>query len=253
MSVVARYYTIQISGDVAGVITLPRQMKFSSGRAINDTLPIAQDNAIGDLDEEYVLRGTWYKPRTKYGINTRNASFRSDQPEGYVFTRADWLLEHEGANRGVKTPESGEHLADPEDPVTRGNIRRKFPIAQKAGRLLLNAQGPGSLLGGKRRRFGRNAGHFKIKSKKTGNELIFQRVRKGSDGEIRRNKRGIPIRGRVTGSGGTTLVLKHVLKKSVKVERKLVFQRSVENTVRVHYAVRYNSALRGALRGAKIR
>lgn len=242
-------FEITVTGDVKGLSRLDDNLKFAAAKAINDTGKFAQEEVIRELDDEFILRGNWTRPKTRYGINFQNATFKDERPVGTLFTRADWLLEQEGFNRGVKEPEDGEHLADPEDPVTRGAITKKFPRTQKASYLLLNAQGPFSNLASGRRG-GRAAGHFKVKSK-YGGQLIYQRVRLNKAGEVRYNKQGRPIRGRVTGKGNTGLVLKHVLKKSVKVEKHFILFRTTRSTYRTWYGEYLGRNLRLALRTAK--
>jgi hypothetical protein len=240
-------FEITVTGDVKGVSKLDSRLLLASARAIDDTGKFAQTEVIRELDEEFVLRGNWYRPKTRYGINF--IPTQKGNLTGLLYTRADWLLEQEGYNRGVKEPEDGEHLADPEDPVTRGAITKKFPRTQKASYLLLNAQGPfTNLASGKRG--GRAAGHFKVKSK-YGGELIYQRVRLNKAGEVRYNKQGRPIRGRVTGKGNTGLVLKHVLKKSVKVEKHFILFRTTRSTYRTWYGEFLGRNLLLALRTAK--
>lgn len=244
-------FEITVTGDLKGVASMDRQIKFASAKAINDTGKFAQEETVRELDDEFILRGNWYKPKTRFGINFSNAKFTANVPEGVLFTRADWLLESEGYNSGVKTPDDGgQHLADPEDPVTRGPITRKFPRSQKAGNLLLNAQAAFSSIQS-RKRGSRAAGNFKIKSAKTGNELIYQRVRLNKQGQVRFNRQGRPIRGKVTGRGGTSLVLKHVLKKQVKVDRPMIIQKTGVNVFRVWYPEYFNRNLLLAFRTAK--
>lgn len=263
---VARLYEIEVSGDLAGVYGLPRHIKFASAKALNDTGAFAQEEIIRELDVEFEIRGNWPRPKTRFGINKINATFSDVQPEVTLFTRADWLLESEGYNAGVKVAENNkgrnEHLADPYDPNTRGAIKNKFPASQKAFTLL--AQGQGNFIGtnadGTRKRgrgFRPPKGIVHIKPKGLpGVEYIFQRVGVRSQVGIgpgafsRLSKKGVPVRG--SRKGGSILVLKHVLKKSVKVEQPKVFQRTAINTYRVWYPTYLGRNLTLALRTAKL-
>lgn len=242
-------FQIEVSGDVIGVETLPKQLNFAAGKSLNDTGKFGQDEIIRELDDELILRGTWFKPGTRFGINLKRARFASPTPEAELFTRADWLLEEEGFNRGVKEPEGHEHIADPEDANTRGDIRRKFPVPQKAGRLLANAGGRVSLKTGKL--IGKT-GAFIVRPKdKPGLEYIFQRVGTfGKEKSVRKNKFGVILRGRVKG-GNSKLVLKHILKKRVKVDRHFIFQKTAVNTYNVWYGTYFGRNLALALRTAK--
>ena len=244
---VARLFDIEVTGDVKGVSKMDSRLLLASARAIDDTGKFAQSEVIRELDDEFVLRGNWYRPKTRYGINF--IPTQSGNLTGLLYTRADWLLEEEGYNRGVKTPTAGrEHLADPEDPVTRGPITRKFPVAQKAGRLLANAGGrispkTGKLIG--------KTGAFIIRPKgKPGIEYVFQRVGLTKAGDVRRNKQGVPLRGRVA-RGNSRLILKHILKKSVKVDRPMIIQKTTRNVYRVWYGEYFNRNIRLALATAK--
>jgi hypothetical protein len=243
-------WRIEVSGDVKGVVRMPGHIKFAAAKALNDTGKFATDEVRRELDDELIIRGNWTKAKTRFGINIANATFSDPIPEAVVFTRADWLLEEEGYKGGVKVPESGTHLADPEDENTRGNIRRKFPVPQKA--FVLLAQGPGNFLRADRRpgRGFRGAkGAFKIRSKKSGLELILQRVGT-KDGEAKLSKKGIPLRGRISG-GNSKLILKHVLKKRVKVPRTMILQKTTENTYRVWYGTYFGRNILLAFNTAK--
>lgn len=242
----ASQFEVTVTGDVIGVVTLPKQITFAATKANNDTGQFARNEIERELDDELIIRGNWTKKNTRFGINVQNAKFASQFPETVIFTRADWLLEEEGFHGGVKVPETGEHLADPDDANTRGDIRRKFPVPQKARRLLANSQGrispkTGKLIG--------STGAFKIRSRKSGLEIVLQRV--GTrDGQIKLSKKGIPLRGRVS-KGNSRLILKHVLKKRVKVPRTMIIQKTAANTYRVWYGAYFGRNISLAIRTAK--
>lgn len=244
----AKLFDISVTGDVAGVVTMPKQIKFAAAKANNDTGKQSQEDSIVEFERELHIRRNWIKPKTRFGINITNAKFSADVPETTIFTRADWLLEEEGFNRGVKTPDKGgEHLTVPDDQNIRGSIQNVVPSARKARKLLANADGrvspkTGRLIG--------KTGAFKLKAK-DGREFIFQRVGTRA-GEIQRNKKGTPIRGRVR-RGESKLVLLYVMEKSVKVDRLMILQKTVINTYKVHYGTYFGFNIAGALRGAKIK
>lgn len=248
---VAGLYDVKVEGDVAGVVTLPRQIKFAAASANNKTGKFAQSEIIRELDAELILRGNWYKPKTKFGINIVNATFSDAQPEVTLYTRADWLLEEEGFHGGVKVPKPNhEHLADPEDPVTRGSIRNKFPRSQKAGVLLRNTVGRYSNL--KTRQAVGATGAFIVRPKNNPNiELVFQRIStKGN--VVKLSKKGVPLRGRVKGNP-SQLVLKHVLVERVKVPTPRIFQTTALSTYRVWYGEYFGRDLLLAIRTAKLK
>ena len=245
----ARLFEISVTGDLAGVITMPRQIKFAAAKSNNDTGKQSQSDTIAELERELHVRRPWDKPKTRYGINIIQAKFAADVPETTIYTRADWLLEEEGYNHGIKTPDKANHtnLTVPDDPNVRGSIENVVPAAKKARRLLANSLGKvspktGKLIG--------KTGAFIINAK-DGRSFIFQRVGTKA-GEIQRSKKGVPLRGRV-GKGNTRLVLLYTLRKSVRVPRTLIMQKTVTNTYKVHYGDYFSFNLRGALRGARIK
>jgi hypothetical protein len=245
---VAQMFEISVTGDVAGVITLPKQIKFAGAKSLNDTGRQSTTDAGEEFKRELHIRRDWIRPKTRFGINIVQAKFAAPIPEAVIFTRADWLLEEEGFNRGVKEPDKGgEHLAIPEDENIRGSITNVVPAARKARRLLAGSQGRVSLKTGKL--IGKT-GAF-ILNAKDGRTFIFQRIGTDAQGEIKKNKKGVPLRGRVR-RGASQLILLYTFKKHVTVPRLYILQKSVENTYKVHYADYFSINLSGALRGAKI-
>lgn len=245
----ARLFEISVTGDLAAVITMPKQIVFAAAKSNNDTGKQAEMDSIVEFDRQLHIRRSWINPRTRYGINIINATFSAPVPETVVYTRADWLLEEEGFNRGLKIPDKGNHenLTVPDDPNVRGSIENVVPAARKARRLLANAGGKVSLKTGKL--IGKT-GAFLLKAK-DGREFIFQRVGT-TEGNIKRNKRGVPLRGRVKG-GNSRLVLLYTLKHSVRVPQERILQKTVINTYKVHYGDYFGFNLRGALLGARIK
>lgn len=241
----AQSFEIEVSGDIAGVTTLPRQISFAASRTINDLVDRGQKNAIKQLEEKLYIRGGWLTPGTRYGINATFA--KVNKLEGSVHTAADWLLEEEGFNSGVKRPESGSNLTEPDVENTRFGIRKKVRADQKAFRLL--AGGDFSNVGNRRlqKKAPSARGAFKVRGK-YGGELIYQRV-SGS----RSVRTGRPLRSRVD-SRNTRLVLKYVFHKSVKVPTTRIFTKTVVNVMNIrHFGDRYNVNLLNALKTAKYR
>lgn len=245
---VAGLFDIKVTGDVVGVVTLPKQIKFAAAKANNDTGKQAQGDTIEELDRKLVIRRNWIKPRTRYGINITNAKFSAEIPETVVFTRADWLLEEEGYNSGIKRPDAAGHrnLTIPDDHNVRGSIRNVVPAARKARRILENAGGrvspkTGKLIG--------KTGAFLIKAR-DGRQFIFQRIGVDEAGNIKRSKKGTPLRGRVK-RGQSKLELLYTLRPSVTVPETMIMQKTVINTYKVHYGDYFGIDLKGALRGAR--
>ncbi len=245
----ASAFEISVTGDLAGVATLAKQIKFAGAKSLNDTGRQSQDDSIHEFERELHIRRNWIKPKTRFGINIIQAKFAADIPETTIYTRADWLLEEEGANRGLKTPDKGgANLTVPDDPNVRGDIQNVIPAARKVRRLLANSGGrisakTGKLIGA--------TGAFKLTAR-DGRTFIFQRVGTNPQGQVKLGKKGTPLRGRVKG-GQSKLILLFTFKKSVRVPRTMILQKTVENTFKVHYGDYFGFNLKGALRGAKFR
>lgn len=239
-------FSIDTTGDIAGVVTLPKQMLFAATKAVNDTADDSRDNVVILLKRALHVRGNWIKPKTRYGINVTYA--KKGTYESAVHTAADWLLEEEGFHGGVKTAELGHtNLANPSVENTRHGIENKVKASEKARRLLQFSQGKYSNL--KTKNVIGRTGAFKIKNKQ-GVELILQRVGATASGEVKRGKKGQPLRTR--GNNGK-VVLKYVLKKSVKVPQLEVFQHGVIFTTREVFGKNYGKNLVIALKAARIR
>lgn len=233
-----------VSGDIAGVTTLPQQIEFAALRTTNDLLTQAQTEIVRGLKRGLHIRGNWTDPRTKFGVNVVFA--KKGTLEGSVGTAADWLLEEEGYHDGVKTAsgqpnKSGytpKGLAIPDIGNARPSLLAKMPAGQKAGKLLANAQ---------------RTKAFKITSAKTGKELILQRVGLDASGTALRGSRGQLRIGRKSERvGGTDVVLKAVIEASVRVPQKKIFVKEGTQAMNViNYAAKLGINLLNALRTAK--
>lgn len=239
-------FSIDTSGDIAGVVTLPKQLLFAVTQTLNSTAEDSQANVILLLKHGLHVRGNWIQPKTRFGINVTYA--KKGGLESEVYTRADWLLEEEGYNDGIKHAESGTNLADPDVENTRFGIDNKVRADQKARRLLDNAAGSG--FSGKTGKAIGVTGAFKVKGK-YGSQLIYQRVAGDSSGGIKRSsKTGRPLRSRIA-SKNTKLVLKYVLKGSVRVPQLEIFQHAVIFTTRERFGVNLAENLSKAIKSAK--
>lgn len=233
---------IELGGNVAGVLTLPKQLKFAGYRTTNELLERAQMKIVRALHSKLHIRGNWLTPGTKYGVNVRFAK-RTGVTEGSVGTNADWLLEEEGYNHGVKKVDHGNrgkgiHLAQPDVGNARPTLMSVMPRSQKAGKLLANPQ---------------RTKAFKVRTQ-SGKLIVLQRVGKDASGNILRDSRGHMRIGRKSErKGGTSLVLKAVLRRSVRVPQTQVFIKSGTDALNVRrYGVRYRVNLLEALRTAKM-
>jgi hypothetical protein len=240
---VSQIASVTISGDLAAVITLPKQIQYAALRTTNDLLDRAQTNIVGALKKGLHIRGNWTNPRTKYGINVRFA--KKDNLEGAVGTQADWLLEEEGFHGGVKTATGQSNkagyipkgLSIPDIGNARPSLLAKMPAGQKAGKLLANAK---------------RSKAFIVRSK-NGKRLVLQRVGQTSTGTLLRDSRGnLRIGRKSERTGGTKVVVKAVLQKAVKVPTPHIFVNTGVKTMNVnHYADRLQKNLVNALNTAR--
>jgi hypothetical protein len=240
---VANTVTIEVSGAVAGVVTLPKQIQFAAFRTTNDLLERAQTNIDRGLRKGLHIRNNWINPGTRFGINVKFA--KKATLEGSVGTAADWLLEEEGYNEGVKTADhysknagrTPQNLAIPEVPHARPSITSVMPRGQKAGKLLQNTK---------------RTKAFKVRSK-SGKWLVLQRVGQTESGALLRDSRGnLRIGRKSERTGGTKVVLKAVLQPSVRVPQKHIFVDTAVKTLNVnHYGDRFGKNLIFALKSAK--
>lgn len=119
---------------------LPKQVRFASSRAINDTAKEVQAFTVGELlPEKFTLRskGTpWQKPGNKLGFNIKFAN--KNNLEGRVGSQANWLrLQEDGGEKVV----AGHRVAIPTSYWKKKAeimARKKKPKALLAGRVRIN-------------------------------------------------------------------------------------------------------------------
>lgn len=239
------FISATVTGDIAGIVTLPKQIVYAAFKTCNETAEESQTNVILLLNRGLHIRGNWIKPKTRFGINVTYA--KKDKLVSEVYTRADWLLEEEGFHGGIKHGEQGHRLSDPDVENTRHGIQNVVRKAEKARVLLANSAGKGISL--KTGKIIGATGAFKIRGK-SGKELILQRVGATKTGEIRRGKRGQPLRSR--GKNGK-VVLKYVLRQSVKVPTPEIFQHAVIFTTRERFSPILGKNLVKAIKSARIK
>lgn len=160
---------VTVSGPGVTLLkTLPKQLAFVASQTINSCAYEGQKEVTrsgGGLDSNLIVRGPWWKPGTRYGINVRRSN--KTNLESSIWTNADFLLETEGHAQGIRTPERGRrHLTVPvTQPGGRiearqgGSVRGKMRRSEKAKALLAN---PVSRA-------------FKVTTK-SGHTLVLQRV-----------------------------------------------------------------------------
>lgn len=223
-------------------------MHFAAYRTTNDLLERSESNVVRALKGRLHIRTSWLTPGRRFGINARYAKRgQVGKPiEGQVGTAADWLLEEEGYNAGVKKPDTYSrnpgrtptNLAIPNVGNARPSLLSVMPRGQKAGVLLKNTK---------------RTKAFKVRSKKTGKWIVLQRVGQTSSGDLLRDSRGnLRIGRKSERTGGTKTVVKAVLQPRVKVPQTRVFTTTAVKTMNAnHYGARFSANLAQALKTAK--
>jgi hypothetical protein len=228
-------FKIEITGDLAGVITLPKQLQFAIAKSLTDVAVRSQKLIPGELNQDFIVRGDWWRKDRKHGIKIKAATKSSF--ESQVYTSADWLLEAEGYHGGVKEPDGdGTNLAIPETEHTRHGIRNVVQRGEKARKLLANAK---------------RTKAFKVTAK-NGKTLIMQRVGLDSEGLPLRSKRGNYLRGRGK-KVKSKVVLKYVLRPRVKVPYHPVITRTTIYATRSHFGSYLSENTRKALQSARLK
>lgn len=85
--------SIEVSGDLAAVLSLDRQLVYAAARALTRTAKDSQEEVIKSLRAAFTVRGTWYLPSNRFGIRIEPATVT--RLESVVKTLADWLIPHE--------------------------------------------------------------------------------------------------------------------------------------------------------------
>lgn len=227
---------IDVSGDIAGVVTLPKQINYATAVALTKTAKAGQSLSVKILKARNIVRGNWWEQGRKYGIKVQTAI--PTRLTAVIYTNADWLLEEEGFHGGVKTPDRhAGSLANPDIEHTRHGLRNPVKKNEKARSLLNRAS---------------RTKAFKIVSKKGGYTLILQRVGTDSYGNLKQNKSGGYLRGR--GKKRTsTLVTKYIMAKSVKVPYNPVITVPGVIAFRSHFNPFLSQELRKAIRTARMK
>lgn len=230
----AKQFDITVSGDLAGVISMPKQIEFAAAQTLTGVVKRAQVAIIKALPENMVVRGDWFLPSRKFGIKVKTAS-RADK-EAIVYSMADWLLEMHGANAGIKRPKKGgKNLALPDDENVRRGFQNKVPRGEKARKLLDNTK---------------RTKAFKITAR-SGAQLILQRVGLDGSGNIKVGKNGNFLRGKVSNKNPGKLVVKYSLRPSAKVPFNPVIFKWAIIATRLHLGSLFRQNLANAIRTAR--
>jgi hypothetical protein len=226
-------FEIEVTGDIIGVTTLPKQIIFATAESLTKTSKRAQKAIIPELERDFIIRTDWWRQDRKFGIKVKAA--KKTDLTAMVYTAADWLLEAEGYHGGLKKPDKGgSHLADPDIDHTRHGIRNKVARAEKARKLLENSK---------------RSKAFKIKGK-YGGELIMQRIGLDSFGNPLTNKQGRYLRGRGK-KRPSKVVLKYILRKDSRVPFHPVITQTTKLQFLLHFSSYFGESLYNSIRTAR--
>lgn len=123
-----------------GIKGIAKQANFAASKALNKIAVEVQTMELTkELPSHLKLRGQWFKPRTKYGINVSKFA-KKDSLVAIVGTQANWLVLVDSG--GTKKSSTGKALAVPTDALDRSTPRNR---KDKPARLL--ATGKAFLVG----------------------------------------------------------------------------------------------------------
>jgi hypothetical protein len=142
--------TIEVSGDVAALTSLPRQINYAAAVSLTRTAKEGQSASLRAIRATFTTRNDWYLPSNRFGVKVKPAT--KDNLESEVSTLAYWLALHETG--GIKKPR-GKYLAIPTAAARRSNnqavsrsrrprnLRRTFVADTRTGPVLFERQSRG--------------------------------------------------------------------------------------------------------------
>lgn len=123
------------------LINLQKQVAFAASKALNRVAAAIQKMEVEkELPTHLHLRGQWFKPRTKFGINLSKFASKNSLI-AVVGTQANWLLlvEHGGTKRTTKA------LAIPSPNIDTSRVRKREekprPLIKRGGGFVVGASG----------------------------------------------------------------------------------------------------------------
>ncbi len=133
---------VTLDGDVAAVLSLDRQITFAAAQTATAVAKEAQQEAISEIEQNFITRNPWYLASNFYGVHYTPAT--PENPTSQVHTNAYWLRDHEEG--ALRTPTEGDFLAVPTEviqpnravPIPRSNRPRNLTDAF----VLKTARGP---------------------------------------------------------------------------------------------------------------
>lgn len=140
--------TVEVTGDVAALTSLPRQLNYAAAVTLTRVAKEGQAASLRAIRGAFTTRNDWYLPSNRFGVKVRPAT--KDDLETEVGTRAHWLALHETG--GVRKPR-GRYLAIPTAETRRANnqsvprsrrprkSRRTFVAETRSGPVLFERRG----------------------------------------------------------------------------------------------------------------
>lgn len=160
---------LKINGNLAGFITLPKQLDFALASATTKTLKDMQAATVQNLFGQFTIRGQWWRQSSIYGVKVVPMSAKDltnkREANAELYTDAWWLADHEEGS--TRVPATVEHLTVPalqggKSPVRDAGSKQKLVAALRAPNI-----------GGTR-----GWSVYKLDAG-GGNELLLARVKKG--------------------------------------------------------------------------
>lgn len=111
-----------VEGNLAGLLTLAKQIPFAAAWAATATVREAQQKVIRTIQETFITRNPWFAPSNYFGIHYKQAT--AEDPSAELSTNAYWLLPHEEG--ALKQPHDGQFLAIPTADI-QPDIRQQIP------------------------------------------------------------------------------------------------------------------------------
>ena len=117
---------IEVTGDVAALVGLEKQIRFATAAALTATAKEGQEEAQRAIEDAFINRDNWYLPQSPVGVRVTPATPASLESE--VHSGAAFLEKHERGGR--HTAEGGGQIAVPTREL-RPNPRASIPASMR--------------------------------------------------------------------------------------------------------------------------
>lgn len=242
--------TIGLAAAARKLKDLPKQVRFATSQALNDTALQVQKFTIDKLlPGAFTLRGRgkrWFEPGNRFGFNVQFA--RKDRLISVVGSRADWLKDQESG--GTKRASGGHRLAIPtgfwkkREEIMRRNKKPRQILLQKLNQDQQRAQSALSGAKTKSDKQGAKKELGRIKRARTalagGFPAFVAKLKNGKVGIFARSsKKSLPIH------------LLFAINESARIPGRLKFAEKSKRVVEESYQAHFQRRLAAALLSAK--